>query len=406
MAIALTAALVLAAALVVLPGPTTTPPRRFAHAQEFRRALPGYQFSFPRDHYAHPEFKTEWWYYTGHLATAKGERYGYQLTFFRVGVADEAPGGAGAAEGRKGAEASSPPRGERAIGQKGGGKGPASRWAIRQLYFAHLAVTDVGRRAFHHAERLSRGALGEAGASTEALRVWLGGWEVRGEGEVHHLVADDGQIGLDLRLTPRKPPVVHGINGVSQKGEGEGFASHYYSLTRLQATGALTVGGRRLAVTGSSWMDHEFGSSQLKESQVGWDWFGLQLTGDTELMLYRIRRQDGTPDPHSSGTLIHPDGRTEHLPLQAVKVEVLGRWRSPRSGAVYPMGWRLSLPGHQGELTVTPLVQDQELETPKSTRVTYWEGAVTVSGRLGGRTVTGTGYVELVGYAERLRQRL
>ena len=240
----------------------------FAHAQEFERALPGRTFSFPQDHYSHPQFRTEWWYYTGHVRSPNGRSFGYQLTFFRT------------------------------------------------LYFAHFALTDEDEKTFLFREKISRGALGQAGAATDRLHVWVEDWTLKGDGADHLLDARDPSMAIRFRLTPLKPPVINGINGVSQKAEGKGNASHYYSMTRMKTRGELTVNGKVLAVEGISWMDHEFGSNQLQSYQVGWDWFSIQMENNAELMLYVIRHRDGSPDPYSSGTLTYPDGTSRHVRLQ------------------------------------------------------------------------------------------
>ena len=336
--------------------------------EEFEQALPGKVFSFPHDHYAHPEFRTEWWYYTGHLHTRDQRTFGYQITFFRTGL-------------------------RRQRSQK-------SRWAIKAVYFAHLALTDENAKAFAFQEKISRGALGQAGADTDRLHVWINNWSLKGEGKDHLLDAHDSTMALHLRLTPLKPPVVNGIDGVSQKAEGRGYASHYYSITRMSTQGELTLRGETFTVQGLSWMDHEFGSNQLREYQVGWDWFSIQLEDDTELMLYIIRHKDGKPDPYSSGTLTHPDGTSRHLSLETFEIEVLDTWKSKRSGGTYPAQWQIRIPQQRIDVMVTPTLSDQELTTQESSRVTYWEGSVKVKGRFEGKPVSGVGYVELTGYAE------
>lgn len=342
---------------------------------EFRLALPGRSFVFPADHAAHPEFKTEWWYYTGHLQGQGGEQFSYQLTFFRVGLLPRPPAG-------------------------------RSAWLAHTLYFAHLALTDITGRRFQFFERASRGALGLAGAATERYHVWLGDWQafLKPDGR-HRLEARTPELSLALDLQPLKPPVIHGQNGVSQKAAGLGYASHYYSLTRLATRGELRYQGRIYQVQGRSWMDHEFSSSQLAPEQVGWDWFSLQLADGQELMLYLLRRQDGTLDPHSSGTWVEATGRSHHLPWGSFRVTTLGHWRSPKSGATYPALWRLEIPAWNADLTLQPTLADQELLTARSTQVTYWEGSVTVTGQVAGKPVTGQGYVELTGYAGSLGGR-
>ena len=341
-------------------------------AQPFRRALPGYVYEFPKDHAAHPEFRTEWWYYTGHLGTVKGRNFGFQLTFFR--------------------HALRPP----SI------KSP-SRWALHTLYFAHFAITDEKDNNYRFQEKVSRGALDVAGADPNVYRVWVEDWEISLQDNKHKLKAGKEDMGIDLTLVPIKSAVIHGVNGVSQKAVGEGYASHYYSLTRMQAKGGLYWQGRSYEVKGLAWMDHEFGSNQLRDYQVGWDWFSVQLDSQTELMLYLIRHGDGRADPSSSGTLVYPNGSFEHIPLASFKVETLGSWRSKKSGTTYPSGWRLKVPGKELELNLTPTVKDQELTTKKSTLVNYWEGSVRVKGSFKGREVEGRGYVELTGYDEQFR---
>ena len=337
----------------------------------WKAADPGYELSFPRDHAAHPDHRIEWWYYTGNLRAADGRRFGYQLTFFRFGV-DLQPVN-------------------------------PSRWAVRDLYMAHFAVTDIGLGAHHVAERLNRAGIGWAGASTETLHVWNDGWAVtldESDRRIQRLAAasDDGGFAIDLRLDPAGPPVLHGVNGFSQKGAEVGNASHYYSLTRLRTTGRLVVGGETLDVEGLSWMDHEFGTSFLEPAQAGWDWFSIQLDDGTDLMVYVMRRMDGARDPRSSGTLVSQNG-VSHLRVDDYRLTPGRRWTSPSSGAAYPVTWRIESPPHGLELEVTAAVDAQELETGQSTGVTYWEGAIDVGGTRDGAPVAGSGYLEMTGYA-------
>ena len=337
-------------------------------------ALPGYAFAFPRDPFSHDDYRTEWWYYTGHLRATGGEEYGYQVTFFRSGVA----------------EARTNP----------------SRWAAKNLYLAHFAISDIPRKSFKYFERVSRAGLGQAGASDTSLHVWIMDWEVTGDGTTQRLRAKEGEGAVDLTLTSLKAPVIHGENGISRKGEGRGHASHYYSLTRLRTEGTLTVRGKKFLVSGLSWMDHEFGSTQLHPDQVGWDWFSLQFDDGTELMLYVIRKANGRPDPYSAGTFVEAEGRTVRLMQTDFSVKVLDRWKSPRGKGIYPMKWRLQVPAIGLDLLVTPAFPHQELDTAKSTRVTYWEGAASAEGTIQGRRLAGRGYVEMTGYAEPFRKML
>lgn len=347
--------------------------------EEFKRALPGRTFSFPQDHFSHPEFKTEWWYYSGHLQSLSQDKksFGYQLTFFRTGLIRET-------------------------------KLQKSKWSIQDLYFAHLAITDESKRRFEYLEKISRGSLGEAGTSLyktggKTFRVWIEDWSVEGKDLVmqnHFLKAGDKIFGIELMLTPEKKPVIHGQNGISQKAEGEGYASHYYSIPRLKTEGKIFLQKEGVPVQGISWMDHEFGSTQLREYQVGWDWFSLQLDKGLELMLYQIRQKNGKIDPYSSGTIMFHDGTNQRLPKKDFQIEVLKQWKSQKSGAIYPSKWRIKIPGHQIELTLSPTVKNQELVTKESTRVTYWEGSVKIDGKYQGDPIKGMGYVELTGYAE------
>lgn len=347
-------------------------------AAAFQLALPGYEYNFPRDHGAHDEYKTEWWYYTGHLRTEDGHRYGFELTFFRVGIVPP----------EQSADAAVP-------------AGPAqSRWDLHNLSLAHFAVSDIDGKDFRAYEKLNRSSPFTANAAAGKLDVFNEAWRATtlpdGSWRITAVAGDDS---LDLVLRTRKTPAVHGENGISVKAAGEGYASHYYSMTRLEAEGR--VHGRR--AKGQAWMDHEFGSSQLRESQQGWDWFSVQFDNDSELMLYQIRRRDGTPDVTSSGSLITSDGSVIHLRHDQMQITPAGSWHSSKSGATYPMGWRVAVPAFRIDVTLQPLLRDQELITRGSTGVTYWEGAVDVSGRFDAVAIGGEGYVEMTGYDRAFR---
>ena len=339
----------------------------------YQLALPGRKIKFPQDHFSHPDFKTEWWYYTGHLETESGKSYGYQVTFFRFGLRD-----------RQKEAKESPP-------------------LFTDLYMAHFALSDKQGQKFLFRERANRGYGEKAGAATDHYLVWNEDWKVEGRGESHVIEVRDKDAALKLRLTPLKPPVLHGDNGLSQKAEGNGRASYYYSFTRLKTEGELEIAGKSERVRGQSWMDHEFGSNQLAEDQLGWDWFSIQLDNNVELMLYLMRRKDGSVDPYSSGTLVYANGASRHLGLRDFQVQPVERWKSPRSGGSYPMKWKIQLQSEGLELEIVPFFPDQELDTRKSTKVTYWEGGVQVRGILQKRTVQGLGYVEMTGYAGKLK---
>ena len=226
------------------------------------------------------------------------------------------------------------------------------------------------------------------------------------EGKGHQIQVGDGDLFLSLKIIPTGPPLIHGVDGITRKGTGLGQASHYYSMTRMDTRGHLIIKGKKFQVTGLSWMDHEFGSNQLQETQIGWDWFSLQLDNGMDLMIYQLRQEDGRVDPNSSGTLSGPDSRKIHLSLSEIKLRVLNRWKSTRSGALYPASWEVYLPQHDLRLELVPLMADQELMTPKSTRITYWEGIVKVKGSYKGRMVEGNGYVEMTGYDRRFPPKI
>jgi len=326
---------------------------------------------FPRDDGPHPGYRDEWWYFTGNLETAAGRHFGFELTFFRVALA---PGKA---------------------------RGTAD-WSGHQVYMAHLAITDVRDDRFRYRERVSRTGPGIAGAraptAKRPFRVWLHDWSATGKrpGRLFPLTLSAGSdaLGVQLNLHSEKPPVLQGDHGYSRKGPAPGEASYYYSFTRLATRGRLRIGGRTFRVTGTSWMDHEWSSSVLDHSQVGWDWFALHLDDGRDLMFYRLRRRDGQPSRYTYAIVVDPRGRVRHLDAARVHLEVTGHWQSPHSGTDYPSGWRLTLRPLGLTLRVRPMIRDQELRGI----VNYWEGAVDVSGQGRHGTVRGQGYVELTGY--------
>lgn len=348
-----------------------------ALAQGFARATGPRELTFPADHGPHPDYQTEWWYYTGNLLTPDGRHFGYQLTFFRRALLPET---------------FAPQR--------------ESGWATAQAYMAHFALSDTASQTQHAFERLGRGAAGLAGAQAAPYHVWLEDWEVIETGPASYRLraqaeSETGQpIAIDLELNDVRGPVLQGDQGYSQKGADPGQASYYYSLTRLESNGTVQVGEQSYPVSGLSWMDHEFSTSVLSAEQVGWDWFSLQVEiGEekqpAELMLFQIRQADGSIDPFSSGTLVYPDGSTRALKRDDFTITVTGTWTSPNTGAEYPAGWQLTAPEIGLELRLTPAFADQELNLSYA----YWEGAVQVQGMLLGEAASGRGYVELTGYS-------
>jgi len=339
-----------------------------ATAQEWKPALPNYEYAFPRDHGQHPEHKIEWWYFTGNVTTQEGRRFGYQLTFFRIGAAAKTS--------------------------------VESPWALRDVWMAHLAVSDLAGGKYHHADRLNRAGPGLAGASVE--RVWNEDWECKtslptrsdrvGKLGLH---AADRDFALELELEIGKTPVIHGQNGISQKGMTPGNASHYYSLTRMPTRGTITVGGQAFQVTGTSWMDHEFGTSFLEKGTQGWDWFSAQLSDGSELMLFQLR--GGSPNSNA-GTLIRSDGTVIALTAADFKLTPGTVWKSP-SGAAYPLAWQIAIPAHEIVLDCKAAMPAQEFTADSTPGLSYWEGAVDYSGSVKGAAITGHGYLEMTGYS-------
>ena len=327
-------------------------------------AVPGYQIAFPRDHFPHYLFRTEWWYFTGNLKAADGRAFGYQVTFFRHGYR--------------------PPRDREAV---------TSRFVMNDVKFAHFAVTDVSSDKFHFDSRISRGAFGEAGFGDGKRLAWIDDWEMDYDGDFRLKAVTNGYA-LQLNLTSDKPPVLQGEDGLSQKAEGEGHASYYYSMTRLRTSGTVKIGSESYVVEGSSWFDREWATNQLTPQQAGWNWFAIQLSDGSDLMLYQMRLKDGGTDSHSSGKWIAADGVTTDLSANDFKLAPEKYWESPASKVTYPIQWRLSITKLSVELEVTPPVKNQELDRA----VVYWEGCIRLKGRRAGKPVNGVGYMELTGY--------
>ncbi len=333
--------------------------------ESFRLALPNYHFEFPRDYFNHPDFQTEWWYYTGNVRTPEGRRFGFELTFFRHAVARTPE--------------------------------VANVWDVRDLWMAHLALSDIAGGQFLHTERLNRSGPGIAGADLKQARVWNGNWQAQWTlnssvpgGATQMLQAVAGRFSFELSLKPEKPPVINGENGVSQKAEGPGKASHYISFTRLKTSGTIILDGKRFSVAGTSWMDHEFFSHQLEAAQSGWDWFSMQLEDRSEIMLFRLRRADGSHDPYSAGTYVDPQGHSRHLGAGDFAVTPGKTWGR------YPVEWTVEVPslGFKAEVR-TPLEQQ---EMAGSYGPAYWEGAIDIDGTRLGRSLRGIGYLEMTGY--------
>ena len=344
-----------------------------AIAADWKTAEPGWRYEFPRDHHAHEEFKTEWWYFTGNVFDSAGRRFGYQLTFFREGIR---------------------PPAER--------NPELSRFVVGDLKFAHFTVTDVAGKRFRFEQKTSRGAFGEAGFDDGERLAWIDSWSLRMTADgVFHVATETKDAAIDLELKAAKPPAIHGDNGVSAKAAGEGHASHYYSLTRLATAGRLRIGEKSFDVSGDSWFDHEWATNQLAPDQIGWDWLSLHFTDGAELMLYEMRLTDGAPDPSSSGTWIAADGSTTHLPSSVFRMTPTRWWTSSKRKAKYPIAWKIDIPSYGLSAEVNAVLDDQELALQP---VAYWEGAVDVKGTREAGPISGRGYLELTGYAGPLRE--
>jgi predicted secreted hydrolase len=338
---------------------------------QYQTALPGYRYEFPRDFFSHPAYQTEWWYYTGNLQAADGHKFGFELTFFRSAVSRD--------------------------------NSKSSPWEVRDLYFAHFAVSDLDGKKFFHTERTNRSGPGIAGADETQQRVWNGNWSVVWKDNSKHLTALAYQFSIQLSLRSQKPPVIHGENGVSQKSPGEGRASHYFSETRLRAAGAIEIESKKYDVTGLAWMDHEFFTEQLAPDQVGWDWLSLQLSDNTELMLFHIRRKDGSIDPYSAGTFVDTQGRSRHLKSSDFQLEPAGEfWTSPVTGAKYPIHWKIRVPSLGIALETSTPLASQELAGSGAANAklspNYWEGAIFLIGKKAAEELRGSGYLEMTGY--------
>ncbi len=347
----------------------------------FARAIDPRVWDFPRDHGAHPEFQTEWWYYTGNLSTAEGRHFGFQFTIFRRAITPQVTDS-------------------------------ASEWRSNQVYMAHFTLSDVESGRFYDSERYSRGGADLAGALPDPAQpdalyhVWLENWDIsalNADATQTQIRANAGDFAIDFNLEQAKPVALQGIDGLSAKSDEPGNASYYYSLPRLLTSGTITVGGESFAVSGTTWMDREFSTSALGSDAQGWDWFALHLDDGRDLVVGQIRLKAGGARTAYTGMIVFEDGSTHHLAFDEYSIEATGEWTSPHTGAVYPAGWTITLAAdaiQQAEdlvLTLTPLMPDQELHNGA---IVYWEGAVQISGG-----ADGYGYAELTGYTDAISGR-
>jgi predicted secreted hydrolase len=347
-----------------------------ASTQTFQTATQPGAIEFPADLGAHPDFRSEWWYYTGNLQTAEGRDFGYELTFFRQALTPD---------------------------KKTPGNPNESHWRNPQIYSAHFAVSDIYDRTFHFKERFSRSAIDLAGAQSRPYRVWLEDWSAQsvntGENPIVHLQATTPEASIDLQVEQTRPPVLQGDRGLSVKGNGVGNASYYYSIIQQPTTGTIVVEGKPYTVTGTTWKDHEYSTSSLDPGTIGWNWFSAQFDDGAALMLYLLRDEKGTTLPASAGTYITPDGKTQRLSPDDWTITTIDTWKSPHSKALYPVKWAITLPKLNLNLQANAMMPNQELTTQTTD---YWEGAVSFTGRQNDQPLNGKGYVELTGYADRL----
>jgi predicted secreted hydrolase len=345
-----------------------------ADGLKWKTAQPHYAWSFPQDHWARSGYKTEWWYFTGHLQAENGQRFGYQFTFFRIGVLPETPD-------------------------------LNSDWRANNVIMGHAAVSDLRKQEHRFSEVFYRAVplIGGFGSYPDSVLAWSRGpagtdadWRLLWNGEAFDFEMQDAKVrfGFSLSTRPAKSLIFQGPNGWSRKSEASAAASQYYSFTRLTTTGQVTIDGKTYRVTGQSWMDKEFGSNQLGKQQVGWDWFSLQFDDQREVMLFVLRDQKGNID-FARGTVVQPDGQVQYLSREAFTATVQERWKSAHTSDVYPSRWVISIPGENVEVEVAPEIADQENRSRLLPNMHYWEGAVSI--RQGGKSI-GKGYVELTGY--------
>lgn len=347
-------------------------------SEGFKRVLQAKEFQFPRDHLSHQDYQTEWWYFSGNLSTEnkhnKARRsFAYQFTLFRFAMHPNST--------------------------------KRSPWRSNNIYMAHIALTDIDQEKIYQQERFSRDGPGLAGAEMDDdgnIQIWLNNWQAKSlqSGQLLPLELNitGKQFSLNLHLKTTKPMVLQGDSGFSQKSGQAGNASYYYSYTRLVTTGTISIGQSRYSVIGNSWLDREWSTSSLGDGQQGWDWFSVHLDDGSELMLYQMRKKDGTQDDFSSGTLVDVKGRSQTLSAQDFQILALEYWQSPVSAIRYPIKWQVLLPSHHLELNISAKVNQQEWAKKNGFSFNYWEGAVGVSGIKNQQPITGAGYLEMTGY--------
>lgn len=333
-----------------------------ADIKGFSRVEKVIEFEFPRDHYAHKDFKSEWWYFTGNLEDKTGRKFGYQFTIFRHSVYPS----------------------KETIPNN-------SKWKTNQIYMGHLGLTDKETNKFYSYEISEREAISLAGIQTKPFKLWLDNWSLESSSEttfpLRIKAARDG-VAINLELNPSKVITLQGDRGLSQKSPELGNASYYYSITRLDTQGSIKIKDKEYTVQGDSWMDREWSTSSLSTEQEGWDWFALQFSDNTELMYYQLRNKDGSISVTSSGSFVDKDSKRTSIKNQDIELKVLSYWKSEDHN--YPAKWSLKIPSQNIDIVIEPLIKNQEHKF----YIPYWEGAVTITGK----NKSGRGYVELTGY--------
>ena len=338
----------------------TTAPASFSYAVVSR------EFSFPNDHGAHPNYRSEWWYFTGNVYDENHRNYAFDITIFRFGLE---PSMSDAADSLR----------------------------ASQIFLGHFAISDVQAERYLNAEKYSRELPGVTGISAAPVRIQLENWhmqQIDSETETWELYAATEEFGLNLELTALRPVALQGERGLSRKSSTEGNASYYYSIPKLKVNGELWFDEQQVSVSGNAWFDREWSTSALEQGQVGWDWFGLHLDDETELMYYQIRHANGKRNEQSHGKLFLDEGKTEINLGNDVTLQPLAYWRSPKTKARYPVAWRLTAKEHDLDLTISAKFNAQEWQSS----FIYWEGSVSVIGRFRSKPVDGEGFLEMTGY--------
>lgn len=339
-------------------------------AKDYTCAKPGYDYQLPKDLAAHPNYKIEWWYLTGHLKTKQGAEYGFQWTLFRNSLSPKAKLG--------------------------------NAFDSNQIYFFHSALTDLQKNKHSFFEDRSRGFMGEAKVDLETLNHKIKNATIQMKDGIIHLKNKTPLFAYDLKLKPEKPAVYHGKNNVSLKGPEPCNASQYISYTRLNVTGTLQTSLKKQKVTGTAWMDQEFSSSQLSKKAVGWDWFSIQMNNNTELMLYFLRDQKGTYLPYSSGTFVNAKGKSQHLELKDIEIKKLEDWPAQKN-QIYPKSWSIKIKKLELDFIVIAKLPNSINNAQKSTKTTYYEGPAEITSQ---SQNLGQAYIELSGYSQDLKGKL